>query len=109
PISRVKVNWYLDMYAAYSVLIVAFFVLVSPYLLYQAVRYRKYIGSLAQRMGYLPVSFNLDDDDDGAASGQNEPPVRRPGVLSAVRSGVYREPNAAARTAAAVRHDGNRD
>jgi 3-deoxy-D-manno-octulosonic-acid transferase len=63
PISRVKVNEYLDMYAAYSVLIVAFFVLVSPYLLYQAVRYRKYIGSLTQRMGYLPVSFNLDGDE----------------------------------------------
>ena len=25
-------------------------------------RYRKYIGSLKQRMGYLPVSFNLDGD-----------------------------------------------
>ena len=50
------------MYAAYSVLIVAFFVLVSPYLLYQAIRYRKYIGSLPQRMGYLPLSFNLDGD-----------------------------------------------
>jgi 3-deoxy-D-manno-octulosonic-acid transferase len=51
------------MYAVYSVLIVAFFVLVSPYLLYQAIRYRKYIGSLSQRMGYLPVSFNLDGDE----------------------------------------------
>ena len=39
------------MYALYSVLIVAFFVVVSPYLLYQALRYRKYIGSLPQRMG----------------------------------------------------------
>jgi 3-deoxy-D-manno-octulosonic-acid transferase len=51
------------MYAAYSVLIVAFFVAVSPYLLYQAIRYRKYIVSLPQRMGYLPVSFNLDGDE----------------------------------------------
>ena len=51
------------MYAAYSVLIVAFFVVVSPYLLYQAIRYRKYIVSLPQRMGYLPVSFNLDGDE----------------------------------------------
>ena len=50
------------MYAAYSVLIVAFFVLVSPYLLYQAIRYRKYIRSLPQRLGYLPVSFNVDGD-----------------------------------------------
>lgn len=51
------------MYAAYSVLIVAFFVLMSPYLLYQAIRYRKYIRSLPQRLGYLPVSFNLDGDE----------------------------------------------
>ena len=26
-------------------------------------RYRKYIGSLPQRLGYLPVSFNLDGDE----------------------------------------------
>jgi 3-deoxy-D-manno-octulosonic-acid transferase len=51
------------MYAVYSILIVAFFAVVSPYLLYQAVRYRKYIGSLPQRMGYLPLSFNLDGDE----------------------------------------------
>jgi len=51
------------MYAVYSVLTVAFFVLVSPYLLYQALRYRKYITSLPQRLGYLPLSFNLDGDE----------------------------------------------
>lgn len=51
------------MYVLYSVLIVAFFALMSPYLLYQALRYRKYIRSLPQRMGYLPVSFNLDGDE----------------------------------------------
>jgi 3-deoxy-D-manno-octulosonic-acid transferase len=51
------------MYAAYSVLTVVFFMMVSPYLLYQAIRYRKYIASLPQRMGYLPVSFNLDGDE----------------------------------------------
>jgi 3-deoxy-D-manno-octulosonic-acid transferase len=51
------------MYAAYSVLIVAFLVIVSPYLLYQAIRYRKYIASMPQRLGYLPVSFNLDGDE----------------------------------------------
>ena len=37
-------------------------VVLSPWFLYQAIRYRKYIGSVAQRMGYLPVSFNLDGD-----------------------------------------------
>ena len=51
------------MYAAYSVLIVLFFVVTSPYLLYQAIRYRKYVVNLRQRLGYLPVSFNLDADE----------------------------------------------
>src|SRR5436853_1531577 len=51
------------MYALYSVLIVTFFVVVSPYLAWQAVRYRKYIGSLGQRLGYLPISFNLDGEE----------------------------------------------
>src|SRR6187397_927672 len=35
---------------------------MSPYLAWQALRYRKYIGSLRQRLGYLPVSFNLDGE-----------------------------------------------
>jgi 3-deoxy-D-manno-octulosonic-acid transferase len=51
------------MYTVYSVLIVAFFAVVSPYLVYQAVRYRKYVASLPQRLGYLPLSFNLDGDE----------------------------------------------
>jgi 3-deoxy-D-manno-octulosonic-acid transferase len=51
------------MYVAYSILVVAFFAVMSPVLLYQAIRYRKYIRSLEQRMGYLPVSFNLDGDE----------------------------------------------
>ena len=51
------------MYAVYSVLIVLFFAVTSPYLLYQAIRYRKYVRSLRQRLGYLPLSFNLDGDD----------------------------------------------
>ncbi len=50
------------MYALYSVLIVTFFLVMSPYLAWQALRYRKYIGSLRQRLGYLPVSFNLDGE-----------------------------------------------
>ena len=50
------------MYAVYSLLILLFGAVVSPYLVYQAMRYKKYIGSLRQRMGYLPVSFNLDGD-----------------------------------------------
>jgi 3-deoxy-D-manno-octulosonic-acid transferase len=51
------------MYFLYSVLIVVFFLIMSPYFLYQAIRHRKYISSLAQRLGYLPVSFNLDRDE----------------------------------------------
>jgi 3-deoxy-D-manno-octulosonic-acid transferase len=51
------------MYAVYSVLIVTFFLVTSPYLAWQAVRYRKYIGSLRQRLGYLPISFNLDGEE----------------------------------------------
>jgi 3-deoxy-D-manno-octulosonic-acid transferase len=50
------------MYVLYSVLIVAFFAVMSPYLVYQAVRYRKYVRSLPQRLGILPVSFNMDGD-----------------------------------------------
>jgi 3-deoxy-D-manno-octulosonic-acid transferase len=51
------------MYALYSILIVTFFLIMSPYLAWQAVRYRKYIGSLSQRLGYLPISFNLDGEE----------------------------------------------
>src|SRR5919109_876962 len=51
------------MYALYSVLIVAFFVITSPYLAWQALRYRKYVHSLRQRLGYLPITFNLDGDE----------------------------------------------
>jgi 3-deoxy-D-manno-octulosonic-acid transferase len=51
------------VYSLYSVLIVAFFLVMSPYLAWQAVRHRKYIGSLGQRLGYLPISFNLDGEE----------------------------------------------
>jgi 3-deoxy-D-manno-octulosonic-acid transferase len=48
------------MYGLYTTLIVLFALAVSPWLLYQAVRYRKYVGSLSQRLGYLPVNVNID-------------------------------------------------
>jgi 3-deoxy-D-manno-octulosonic-acid transferase len=51
------------VYLLYSFLTVIVFVAVSPYFLYQALRYNKYVGSLGQRLGYLPVSFNLDGDE----------------------------------------------
>ena len=51
-----------SMYLAYSLLSLVVFLLVSPYFLYQAVRYRKYVGSLGQRLGYLPIAMNLDGE-----------------------------------------------
>src|SRR6478752_7433598 len=50
------------MYSLYSVLVLMVAVIASPWFIYQAVRYKKYVGSLGQRMGYLPVSFNIDGD-----------------------------------------------
>jgi 3-deoxy-D-manno-octulosonic-acid transferase len=50
------------MYLAYSLLTLAVFVVASPYFLYQAIRYEKYLGSLGQRLGYLPISFNVDGE-----------------------------------------------
>ena len=51
------------MYALYSLLTLVAFVLVSPYFVYQAIRYKKYIGSLRQRLGFLPISFNFDGEE----------------------------------------------
>jgi 3-deoxy-D-manno-octulosonic-acid transferase len=51
------------MYSLYSVLVLAVAVFASPWFVYQALRYKKYVGSLGQRMGYLPVSFNMDADE----------------------------------------------
>ncbi len=50
------------MYALYSLAIVVLAVVLSPWFLYQALRHGKYVGSLGQRLGVLPVSFNLDAD-----------------------------------------------
>jgi 3-deoxy-D-manno-octulosonic-acid transferase len=51
------------VYLLYSVATLLALVVFSPYLLYQALRYNKYVGSLGQRLGYLPVSFNLDAEE----------------------------------------------
>lgn len=51
------------VHAVYSLAIVLLALVLSPWFLYQAIRYRKYVGSLGQRMGVLPVSFNLDGDE----------------------------------------------
>jgi len=51
------------VHVLYTVLVVVLAVVLSPWFAYQALRYQKYVGNLAQRMGYLPISFNLDGDD----------------------------------------------
>ena len=48
------------MYLLYSLAMLLVFLAASPYFLYQAVRHGKYAGSLPQRLGFLPVSLNLD-------------------------------------------------
>jgi 3-deoxy-D-manno-octulosonic-acid transferase len=50
------------MYLVYSLLLVAAAAVASPWFLYQALRHRKYVGSFRQRLGYLPLSFNLDGE-----------------------------------------------
>jgi 3-deoxy-D-manno-octulosonic-acid transferase len=51
------------MYFLYSFLSFVLFVIASPYFLYQAIRYKKYIGSLRQRLGDLPIALNVDGDE----------------------------------------------
>jgi 3-deoxy-D-manno-octulosonic-acid transferase len=51
------------VYLLYSLATLVALVVLSPYLLYQALRHNKYVGSLGQRLGYLPVSFNLDAEE----------------------------------------------
>ena len=51
------------MYFLYSFVTLVALLALSPYFLYQALRHNKYVGSLGQRLGYLPVSFNLDGEE----------------------------------------------
>jgi 3-deoxy-D-manno-octulosonic-acid transferase len=48
------------MYALYTLLSTLALLVASPYLLYQALRHRKYVRTLRQRLGYLPLSLNVD-------------------------------------------------
>jgi 3-deoxy-D-manno-octulosonic-acid transferase len=50
------------MYVIYSGLLALALLVGSPWFLYQGLRRRKYFGSLRQRLGALPVSFNLDGE-----------------------------------------------
>ncbi len=51
------------MYLLYTAVSLVLFVVLLPYFVYQALRYRKYVTSLRQRLGYLPVSFNVDGEE----------------------------------------------
>jgi 3-deoxy-D-manno-octulosonic-acid transferase len=51
------------VYFLYSLATAVVFVVCAPYFLYRALRHQKYLGSLRQRLGSLPVSFNLDGDE----------------------------------------------
>jgi len=51
------------MYFLYTFLTLVFFALLSPYFAYQAIRHRRYVGTLRQRFGLLPVSFNTDCEE----------------------------------------------
>jgi 3-deoxy-D-manno-octulosonic-acid transferase len=50
------------VHALYTLVVLALAAVLSPWFLYQVVRYGKYVGSLTERLGRLPVSFNLDGD-----------------------------------------------
>ena len=47
----------------YSIATLLALIVLSPYFVYQALRHHKYVGSLSQRLGYLPISFNLDAEE----------------------------------------------
>ena len=51
------------MYPLYSFAMLVAAIGLSPYFAYQALRHNKYAGSVKERLGYLPVSFNLDEDE----------------------------------------------
>jgi 3-deoxy-D-manno-octulosonic-acid transferase len=51
------------VYLLYSLISGLTLLALSPYFLYQALRHNKYVSSLGQRFGYLPVSFNLDGEE----------------------------------------------
>jgi 3-deoxy-D-manno-octulosonic-acid transferase len=51
------------VYLLYSIASVLTLIVLAPYFVYQALRHHKYVRGLSQRLGSLPVSFNLDAED----------------------------------------------
>jgi len=50
------------MYLVYTLLGLVYCVALVPKFVYEAIRHKKYIGGLGERLGYLPVSFNIDGE-----------------------------------------------
>ena len=50
------------MYVLYSFVLALALLVCAPWFVYQGLRRQKYFGSLRQRFGGLPVSFNLDGE-----------------------------------------------
>jgi 3-deoxy-D-manno-octulosonic-acid transferase len=50
------------VYALYTALTLVTFVAGAPWFAWQALKHRKYVGSLGQRLGFLPVSVNVDHE-----------------------------------------------
>jgi len=50
----------LGVHLVYTLAVLLAALLLAPWFAWQALVHRKYVGSLAQRMGRLPVSFNFD-------------------------------------------------
>jgi 3-deoxy-D-manno-octulosonic-acid transferase len=51
------------MYFLYSCLTLVVLVLLLPYFGWQAFTHKKYVVNLRQRLGYLPISFNVDAEE----------------------------------------------
>jgi 3-deoxy-D-manno-octulosonic-acid transferase len=51
------------VYLLYSLASLVTLMALAPYFAYQALRHHKYIRGMGQRLGSLPVSFNLDADE----------------------------------------------
>src|SRR5216684_2084862 len=54
---------YLSKCASVAALVRSFTATKSMFASPSAVRYKKYVGSLGQRLGYLPITLNVDGDE----------------------------------------------
>src|SRR4051812_1481601 len=61
-VSRTRAAHRRRMYFFYSLLLVLTALAGSPWFAWRALRHRKYVGSIRERLGRLPVSLNLDGE-----------------------------------------------